>query len=93
MEATKRLSLRKLPPVLCFQLKVLLVYVSFPEIDFSQRFEHNTTDKSAARKIDTPIRFPAVLNMLEFTTVVAGMQDVVDEGENGSSGGHRIRCI
>ncbi|KAF8525841.1 cysteine proteinase [Hysterangium stoloniferum] len=64
-EATKRLSIRKLPPVLCFQLK---------------RFEHNTTDKSAARKIDTPIRFPAVINMLEFTTVAAGM------GELGGSG-------
>ncbi|KAF8591122.1 cysteine proteinase [Ramaria rubella] len=74
-EATKRLSIRKLPPVLCFQLK---------------RFEHNSTDKSAARKIDTPIRFPAVLNMLEFTTVVAGMRgsgDDEDEGTGASNPG------
>ena len=61
------------------------------EIDLWQRFEHNSTDKSAARKIDTPIRFPAVLNMLEFTTVVAGMQES-DEAEDGSPEAHRIRC-
>ncbi|KAF8512245.1 hypothetical protein JB92DRAFT_3083359 [Gautieria morchelliformis] len=73
-EATKRLSLRKLPPVLCFQLK---------------RFEHNSTDKSAARKIDTPIRFPALLNMLEFTTVIAGMPES-DEAGTGSPGADRM---
>lgn len=57
-----------------------------------QRFEHNSTDKSAARKIDTPIRFPAVLNMLEFTTVVAGMRDA-DEVEDGTPRIHRIKCV
>lgn len=89
-EAIKRLSLRKLPPVLCFQLKVLLVsFNDMPRVTFLQRFEHKSTDKSAARKIDTPIRFPAVLNMLEFTTVVAGMQES-DEAHNGT---HRTRCV
>ncbi|GJJ08288.1 hypothetical protein Clacol_002499 [Clathrus columnatus] len=67
-EATKRLSIRKLPPVLCFQLK---------------RFEHNSTDKSAARKIDIPIRFPSVLNMLEYTTAAASRDD---NGESETSG-------
>ncbi|KAJ6524236.1 hypothetical protein DFH09DRAFT_1264332 [Mycena vulgaris] len=54
-EASKRLSIRKLPPVLSFQLK---------------RFEHKTSDKSSARKIDAQIRFPATLNMAPFTTLV-----------------------
>ncbi|KAJ6568652.1 hypothetical protein B0H19DRAFT_1024019 [Mycena capillaripes] len=53
-EVSKRLSIRKLPPVLSFQLK---------------RFEHKA-DKSSARKIDTRIRFPATLNMAPFTTLV-----------------------
>jgi len=54
-EASKRLSVRKLPPVLSFQFK---------------RFEHKSTDKSSAHKIDAPIRFPASLNMAPFTTLV-----------------------
>ncbi|KAJ7735623.1 hypothetical protein DFH07DRAFT_843427 [Mycena maculata] len=54
-EVSKRLSIRKLPPVLSFQFK---------------RFEHKTADKSSARKIDTQIRFPATLNMASFTTLV-----------------------
>ncbi|KAF7369862.1 Ubiquitin carboxyl-terminal hydrolase [Mycena sanguinolenta] len=53
-EVSKRLSIRKLPPVLSFQFK---------------RFEQKA-DKSAARKIDTRIRFPATLNMAPFTTIV-----------------------
>ncbi|KAJ6516717.1 hypothetical protein C8R47DRAFT_1088124 [Mycena vitilis] len=52
-EASKRLSIRKLPPVLSFQFK---------------RFEHSA-DKSSARKIDTRVRFPAMLNMAPFTTL------------------------
>ena len=36
---------------------------------FAQRFEHKTTDKNAARKIDTPIRFPASLCMAPYTTI------------------------
>lgn len=31
-------------------------------------------DKTSARKIDTPIKFPAMLNMLEFSTAMAGMK-------------------
>ncbi|KAF8151031.1 hypothetical protein B0H34DRAFT_731104 [Crassisporium funariophilum] len=53
-EASKRLSILKLPPVLSFQFK---------------RFEHKTNDKSSARKIDAAIRFPASLNMAPFTTL------------------------
>ncbi|EKM58343.1 uncharacterized protein PHACADRAFT_140190 [Phanerochaete carnosa HHB-10118-sp] len=53
VRASKRLSIRKLPPVLSFQFK---------------RFEHPTADKSTARKIESPVRFPASLNMAEFTT-------------------------
>ncbi|RDB25874.1 Ubiquitin carboxyl-terminal hydrolase 22 [Hypsizygus marmoreus] len=53
-EASKRLSIRKLPPVLSFQFK---------------RFEHKTTDKNSARKIDAPIRFPASFSMAPFTTL------------------------
>ncbi|KAJ6568658.1 hypothetical protein B0H19DRAFT_939026, partial [Mycena capillaripes] len=53
-EFSKRLSIRKLPPVLSFQFK---------------RFEHKA-DKSSARKIDMRIRFPATLNMAPFTTPV-----------------------
>ncbi|KAJ8520755.1 hypothetical protein ONZ45_g2476 [Pleurotus djamor] len=52
-EASKRLSVKKLPPVLSFQFK---------------RFEQKSIDKTSARKIDTPIRFPATLNMAPYTT-------------------------
>ncbi|KAJ3516520.1 hypothetical protein NLJ89_g1070 [Agrocybe chaxingu] len=62
-EASKRLSIRKLPPVLSFQFKV--------------RFEHKTNDKSSARKIDAAIRFPASLNMAPYTTLA--MKDTVKE--------------
>ncbi|KAJ7503328.1 hypothetical protein B0H11DRAFT_1975258 [Mycena galericulata] len=54
-EVSKRLSIKKLPPVLSFQFK---------------RFEHKTADKSSARKIDAQIRFPATVNMAPFTTLV-----------------------
>ncbi|KAI9566917.1 hypothetical protein HD554DRAFT_1077339 [Boletus coccyginus] len=54
-EAVKRLSIRKLPPVLSFQFK---------------RFEHKTTSKAVPQKIDTPVRFPASLNMAPYTTLV-----------------------
>ncbi|KAJ7620961.1 hypothetical protein FB45DRAFT_927988 [Roridomyces roridus] len=66
-EASKRLSIKKLPPVLSFQFK---------------RFEHKTADKSSARKIDSQIRFPAVLNMAPFTTL--GMKS--SEKENSYPG-------
>ncbi|EGN99482.1 hypothetical protein SERLA73DRAFT_168890 [Serpula lacrymans var. lacrymans S7.3] len=55
-EANKRLSVRKLPPVLSFQFK---------------RFEHKNMSKfSSPQKIDTPIRFPVMLNMAPYTTLV-----------------------
>ncbi|KIL65738.1 hypothetical protein M378DRAFT_197865 [Amanita muscaria Koide BX008] len=53
-EASKRLSIRKLPLVLSFQFK---------------RFEHKALEKSATRKIETKIRFPATLNMAPYTTL------------------------
>ena len=35
---------------------------------FLQRFEHPTSDKSTARKIETRVRFPASINMADYTT-------------------------
>ncbi|KAH9481878.1 Ubiquitin carboxyl-terminal hydrolase 22 [Psilocybe cubensis] len=74
-EATKRFSIQKLPPVLAFQFKVGLLFIqSTVSDDFiftasnTQRFEHKTNDRSSARKIDTPIRFPASINMEPYTT-------------------------
>ncbi|KAG6817229.1 hypothetical protein H0H87_011286 [Tephrocybe sp. NHM501043] len=64
-EASKRLSFRTLPPVLCFQFK---------------RFEHKTADKTSARKIDTPVRFPASLNMAPYTTLA------IDNPEKAANG-------
>ncbi|KAI0671661.1 cysteine proteinase [Trametes maxima] len=63
--ASKRLSIRKLPPVLSFQFK---------------RFEHKSVDKSAARKIEAPVRFPASLNMAPFTTLVMHKQELLKDG-------------
>lgn len=59
-EASKRLSIRKLPPVLSFQFK---------------RFEHKAGDKSAAHKIEAPVRFPSIINMAPFTSAVMDMKD------------------
>ncbi|KAK0222878.1 hypothetical protein EDD85DRAFT_860078 [Armillaria nabsnona] len=53
-EVSKRMSISKLPPVLSFQFK---------------RFEHKTSDKPTARKLDTPVRFPATINMAPFTSI------------------------
>ncbi|KAI0091235.1 cysteine proteinase [Irpex rosettiformis] len=66
--ASKRLSIHRLPPVLSFQFK---------------RFEHPTSDKSSARKIEKRVRFPSTLNMAEFTTLA---QRNSSEGKvNGTS--------
>lgn len=70
-EASKCLSIRKLPPVLSFQFK---------------RFEHKTTDKSSAQKIDAPIRFPASLNMAPYTTLVMNLKTNGMEKENEHGG-------
>ena len=35
----------------------------------AQRFEHKTTSKAVPQKIDTPVRFPASLNMAPYTTL------------------------
>ncbi|KDQ15866.1 hypothetical protein BOTBODRAFT_65156 [Botryobasidium botryosum FD-172 SS1] len=58
-DATKRLSIRRLPPVLCFQFK---------------RFEHNST----ASKIETPVRFPATLDMAPYTSLFIEAQERED---------------
>ncbi|KAL1732376.1 hypothetical protein EV714DRAFT_207029 [Schizophyllum commune] len=52
-EASKRMSIRRLPPVLSFQFK---------------RFEQNMADKGAVRKIEASVRFPATLDMSPYTT-------------------------
>lgn len=58
--ASKRLSIRKLPPVLSFQFK---------------RFEYKSADRSSAQKIEASVRFPASLNMAEYTTLVMKAQE------------------
>ncbi|KAI0315555.1 hypothetical protein OF83DRAFT_1199383 [Amylostereum chailletii] len=52
-EANKRLSIRKLPPILSFQFK---------------RFEQSGGDKGSARKISTPVRIPSMINMAPYTS-------------------------
>ncbi|TDL25569.1 cysteine proteinase [Rickenella mellea] len=70
----KRLTIRKLPPVLSFQLKAT-AYL---------RFEHKSRDKSStAKKIGAHIRFPATLNMAPYTTLIAGMQNKENESGRG----------
>ncbi|KDR78670.1 hypothetical protein GALMADRAFT_244157 [Galerina marginata CBS 339.88] len=76
-EATKRFSIRKLPPVLAFQFK---------------RFEHKTNDKSSARKIDTPIRFPAFLNMAPYTTNALKDSGKENMGSHSSSPSREGMC-
>jgi len=58
--ASKRLSIRKLPPVLSFQFK---------------RFEHKSMDRGTAHKIEASVRFPASINMAEYTTLVMNARD------------------
>lgn len=59
-EAVRRLSIRKLPPVLSFQFK---------------RFEHKTVSKGTPQKIDTPVRFPVAINMAPYTTLAVPNND------------------
>ncbi|EPS95951.1 hypothetical protein FOMPIDRAFT_152388 [Fomitopsis schrenkii] len=66
-EANKRLSLRKLPPVLSFQFK---------------RFEHKTGDKTAAQKIEAPVRFPSTINMAPYTSLAMAVRE--REGKDGT---------
>lgn len=53
VEASKQLSLRRLPPVLCIQLK---------------RFEHSGLVAGNGHKIETKVRFPMRLDVREFVT-------------------------
>ncbi|KAH9930059.1 uncharacterized protein B0H18DRAFT_160266 [Fomitopsis serialis] len=59
-EANKRLSLRKLPPVLSFQFK---------------RFEHKSGDKTAAQKIEAQVRFPSSINMAPYTSLAMAVRE------------------
>ncbi|KAL1949431.1 hypothetical protein VTO73DRAFT_8312 [Trametes versicolor] len=68
--ASKRLSIRKLPPVLSFQFK---------------RFEHKSVDRSAARKIEARVRFPSSLNMAPYTTLVMHKQELLKDGGAASA--------
>ena len=56
--------------MLSFQFKVCSsIYTSFCTLlILIQRFEHPTSDKSTARKIETRVRFPASINMVDYTT-------------------------
>ena len=54
-----------------------------PQINFI--FEHKTADKSAARKIEAPVRFPASLNMAPYTTLVMHKQEQLKENGTASS--------
>ncbi|TFY67823.1 hypothetical protein EVJ58_g1380 [Rhodofomes roseus] len=70
--ADKRLSLRKLPPVLSFQFK---------------RFEHKAGDKAAAQKIEAPVRFPSSINMAPYTSLAMAVreQEGKDGGPDSAS--------
>ncbi|KAG8745108.1 hypothetical protein FRC10_008719 [Ceratobasidium sp. 414] len=69
-DATKQLSVRKLPPVLCIQLKVCFnsLTSSVRDPNPTKRFEHGA---SASNKIETAVRFGATLNMAPFSSVMA----------------------
>lgn len=78
--ASRRLSIRKLPPVLSFQFK---------------RFEHKGNDKSPARKIDTSIKFPVSLNMAPYTTLSMKDMEKPSSGANGDKANgefHGVLC-
>ncbi|QRW17648.1 ubiquitin carboxyl-terminal hydrolase [Rhizoctonia solani] len=62
-DATKQFSIRKLPPVLCFQLKA-----SPGQMIIALRFE---VGAASSNKIDHVVRFGATLNMAPFSSVVA----------------------
>ncbi|THH11391.1 hypothetical protein EW146_g8064 [Bondarzewia mesenterica] len=63
-EVSKRLSIRKLPPVLSFQFKV-----SHPSQLNGSRFEHKSSDRLSAQKMVAPTRVPASINMAPYTTL------------------------
>ncbi|KAJ3540483.1 hypothetical protein NM688_g6220 [Phlebia brevispora] len=71
--ASKRLSIRRLPPVLSFQFK---------------RFEHSVVDKASARKIEARVRFPSTLNMAEFTTLAMKSQEKTGRSGSHSHHAH-----
>ena len=60
--ATRKLQIKKLAPVLSFQLKVRFVPISEIMLIVHQRFAHNAT----STKIELPIRFPSKLDMRPF---------------------------
>lgn len=66
-EANKRLSIKRLPPVLSIQFKVsfLLDHARILVTAPRQRFEQRGSD---TYKIDTPVRVPLSINMAPYTT-------------------------
>ncbi len=76
-QAIKRLSIRKLPPVPSFQFKVssFEANLRYVGLTFWQSFEHKTSDRTTAHKIEAPVRFPSRLNMAEFTTLAMKGQE------------------
>ncbi|TFK22778.1 cysteine proteinase [Coprinopsis marcescibilis] len=73
-EASKRMSIRQLPPVLSFQFK---------------RFEQKTNDKTSTRKLDTPVRIPASINMAPYTSALVREMDK----ETGSGAGAGVPFV
>ena len=73
--ATKQLRIKRLPAILCMQLKVSLLYLRFPLFSYSesnpstktylQRFEHTF---SSSEKVEGKVDFPLSINMLPYTT-------------------------
>ena len=45
----------------------------------SQRFEYKSADRSTAQKIEAVVRFPASLNIAEYTTLVMKAQEAERE--------------
>ena len=44
-------------------------------LNVQQRFEHSGVDKLTARKIESRVRYPATINMAEFTTLTMKAQE------------------
>jgi ubiquitin carboxyl-terminal hydrolase 22/27/51 len=70
-KARKHLTIKKLPPTLCIQLKVRYRPLApkpardLPSLRDRQRYEHNKTNP---QKLDTRLHFPLQLDMCPYTT-------------------------
>lgn len=79
VEASKQLSLRRLPPVLCIQLK---------------RFEHHLMGSGWSSKVEARVRFPVRLDVREFVTpsVLESGERGRSGGKEGKKKGRRRRA-